>query len=124
MSERKVKGYRDGEQTRRCLELKTYEYDMPFNYPNIEVNRRYFDGCEFHGVEMNPINSIAEDKEHHGADTIVVVEEHPIVRVAVIGSACTPPGYVQVEAEPVESFYKPVDVPGVSAAGAEGEPSE
>lgn len=38
-------------------------------------------------------------------DCIVVDEDEPIVRVAVIGSACTPPGYVAVEAEPCEQFY-------------------
>ncbi len=31
MSERRVKGYPDGEQKRRRLVLETYEYEMPFN---------------------------------------------------------------------------------------------
>jgi len=39
-------------------------------------------------------------------DRIIVAEEQPIVRVAVLGSACTPPGYVMLEAEPVEEFYR------------------
>ena len=116
MSERKVKGYPHAEQRRTKLVLETCEYEMPFNYPNVEVNRRYYAGSEFHGVEMNPINSIAGDDQHHPADTIVVTEEHPIVRVAVIGSACTPPGYVTVEAEPIAPFHHDVDVPGVAAA--------
>ena len=38
-------------------------------------------------------------------DVIIIEEEQPIVRVAVIGSACTPPGYVMLEAEPYEDFY-------------------
>ena len=38
-------------------------------------------------------------------DCIIVQEDQPIVRVAVIGSACTPPGYVMLEAHPCEEFY-------------------
>lgn len=41
-----------------------------------------------------------------GGDRIIIAEEQPIVRVAVIGSACTPPGYVMLEAEPCEEFYR------------------
>lgn len=41
-----------------------------------------------------------------GGDRIIIAEEQPIVRVAVIGSACTPPGYVMLEAEPYEEFYR------------------
>ena len=41
-----------------------------------------------------------------GGDRIIIEEERPIVRVAVIGSACTPPGYVMIEAEPCEEFYR------------------
>lgn len=39
-------------------------------------------------------------------DRIIIEEKHPIMRVAVIGSACTPPGYVMLEAEPYEEFYR------------------
>ena len=39
-------------------------------------------------------------------DCIVVREDKPIVRVVVIGSACTPPGYVQVECEEIESWRR------------------
>ena len=42
----------------------------------------------------------------HAADCIAVSEERPIVRVVVIGSACTPPGYVQVECEELESWRR------------------
>jgi hypothetical protein len=41
----------------------------------------------------------------NSGDCIIIEEEQPIVRVAVIGSACTPPGYVMLEAEPCEEFY-------------------
>ena len=43
-------------------------------------------------------------------DCIVVREEKPIVRVAVIGSACTPPGYVQVECDELESWRRADEV--------------
>lgn len=113
--EKRVAGYPDPPQTRQCLELRTYEYHMPFNYPNIDVALRYMRGREFHGVEMNSVNSIGIDTDHHAPDTITITEDDPIVRVAVIGSACTPPGFVQLEAEPTAEFHKPVDVPGASA---------
>ena len=38
------------------------------------------------------------------ADGIVIRDEDPIVRVAVIGSACTPPGYVTLEGEPIDGW--------------------
>ena len=88
---------------------------MPFNYPNIAVNRRYLRGAEFHGIEMNPVNSIGVDNEHRIPDNITIEEDNPIVRVVVIGSACTPPDWVQCEAFPTEAFHKPVDVPGGAA---------
>ena len=31
----------------------------------------------------------------------------------VIGSACQPPGFIQLEAEPTEEFTRPIDVPAV-----------
>lgn len=114
--DRRVKPYPDPPQTRQRLQLETYEYHMPFNYPNITVDRRYQKGVEFHGVELNPVNSVAIDQEHHPPDTITIIEEHPIIRLAVIGSACVPPGWVQCEAFPTEEFHKPVDVPGTAAA--------
>ena len=113
---KRVKPYPDPPQTRQRLALETYEYHMPFNYPNITVDRRYMCGPEFHGVEMAVVNSITgRDAEHLGPDTITIVETEPIVRVVVIGSACVPPGFVQLEAKPLKEFYKAVDVPGASA---------
>ncbi len=112
---KRVEGYPDPPMTRVRLEMETYEYHMPFNYPNITVDRLYQRGQEWHGVEMNPINSIGADEEHLPPDSITVVEERPIVRVAVIGSACVPPGFIQLEAEPLDEFYKPVDARGTAA---------
>ena len=39
-------------------------------------------------------------------DSITIEEDKPIVRVVVIGGACTPPGFVMLEAEPYEEFYR------------------
>jgi len=109
-TEKLIPGYRDPIKTRKKLMTETYEYEMPFNYSNIEVNRRYYRGAEYHGMEMNPVNSTAQDRYHFSSDTIVIKEDRPIIRVAVIGSACTPPGYVQLEAEACDSFYRPQDI--------------
>ncbi len=269
MNEKRVKGYPfDEVQTRKELKLRTFEYDLPFNYPNVTVWRKKYDGGEFHGVELitqnepisagrltriepgkwmtvrtvftvppevakaqfqivlgsqfareslsitdafagvvpedwyehddipdtvknlisNPnfsgkpeaipgwnkwtvgecsISQVEKDEEglpglklekFHGAlhsdipinpgqrvvftlrvkssdakpkvfsiapnwqdkqgrqlndtggDCIIITEDEPIVRVAVIGSACTPPGYVMLEAEPCEEFYRRDDL--------------
>ena len=104
---RRVEPYPEKLQVRTELKLKTYEYHMPFNYENITVDRKYRGG-EFHGVEMFPIAEAAPPKATSGkpAEAIVLAEESPIVRVVVIGSACTPPGYVTLEAETVEGFRR------------------
>ena len=115
MSEKRVAPYPNPVMKREKMALETYEYHMPFNYANITLNRRYLRGQEFHGVEINPVNSIGADKRHLPPDTIEIVESEPIVRVAVIGSACVPPGFVQLEAEPLSEFYREVDVPGAAA---------
>lgn len=113
---KRVQPYPHELMEREELVFKTYQYKMPFNYPNITVDRRFLtNAMEFHGVEMNPVNSIGQDEEHLPPDSIQIVEDDPIVRVVVIGSACVPPGFVQLEAEPTEDFYSPVDVPDVSA---------
>ena len=70
---------------------------------------------EHHGVEMNPVNSIGVDEEHLQPDTITVEEEEPIISVVVIGSACQPPGFINLEAFPTDEFYKPEDPPGTYA---------
>ena len=54
--QRRVKRYGDGPQTREVLKTETYQYHMPFNYSNITVFRKIYDGDEFHGVELEPIN--------------------------------------------------------------------
>ena len=105
MSEKRVQSYPHPPQKRQRLELDTYEYSMPFNYENITVARRYVRTTEFHGVELNPVNSVGKPpKECLPPDGITIAEEEPIVGVAVIGSACVPPAFVQVEAEVLDDF--------------------
>ena len=87
-------------QTVKAFTTVTYEYWAPFNYPNIRVELGRVDprtGAEFNtdGVEL--------DKPPHGA--ITIVEKEPIVEVTVIGSACVPPGFVLLVAEPLEWKY-------------------
>jgi hypothetical protein len=53
---RKVKGYSDPRQTREKLRLETYQYRMPFNYDNVTVFRKFYEGGEFHGLELEPKN--------------------------------------------------------------------
>lgn len=81
-------------QTREASRIKTYTYWAPFNYPNIEVELGRPDtGCEFNpdGVEL--------DIPPYGA--ITIVEKEPIVAVTVVGSGCSMPSYIILEAEPL-----------------------
>ena len=91
-------------QTRTRLVTETYEYEMPFKYANIRVVRWYMPGREGHGVELGVINAAPrpglQEPVSREADHLEIEEPHPIVRVAVLGSACTPPGYIQVECDP------------------------
>ena len=109
-SGRRVPPYDDPVRPKKELKLKTYEYEMPFNYENI-VLERIWRGGEFHGVEMNPTNTLCTSGDKHiPGDSITITEEEPIVRVEVIGSACTPPGFIMLEAEPVEGWRRPDEV--------------
>lgn len=95
----RVEPYDHGVQTRQKLQIAgTYEYRFPFNYENIEVDRSYYTG-EGHGLELQPV---PETMGGDPADRIVINEEQPVVRVAAIGSACTPAGWIALEADPLE----------------------
>ncbi len=107
-AQKRVPDYPDTVQDVKEYAIRTREYLMPFNYANVTVNRKYYHGTEFHGVEMNPINSmVGSPLEDDHADSIVIKETAPIVGVIVIGSACTPPGYVMIECEPQDGFHRP-----------------
>ncbi len=110
MNGKKVPPYEDEMMGKTILgNLRTYEYRLPFNYENVNVVRR-LKGSEAHGMELNPINSFATDDEHRPSDYIEIIEEEPIIKVEVIGSACNPPGYVQLIAEPLEGFRRKDEV--------------
>jgi hypothetical protein len=99
----RIRGYPgDAPRRKEVLRFKTYEYDVPFNYPNVEV-KRHWHGGEKHGLELFPIKQTDINQQSlMPADSIVIREDEPIVEVAVIGSACTPPGYVTLEADLAE----------------------
>lgn len=79
-----------GTMERRVMRLTTYEYLWPFEYPNITVRSTWWG--EKHGREL----------DLPPAGYITIVEERPIVEVTVIGSACSPPGWIMVEGERTE----------------------
>jgi len=94
-------------QVREAYQPVVYQYWAPFNYPNVrvELGRGEPDGLAtkpYTGAEYNP-DGVELDIPPYGA--ITVEEEEPIVGVTVIGSACIPPGYVILVAEPVTWKY-------------------
>lgn len=106
MNDKKVPPYE--EEIMKRIEIgnyRTYEYRLPFNYENVNVVRRS-KGGETHGMELNSVNSNLPEKEGKHSDYIEIMEKEPIIKVEVIGSACTPPGYVQLIAEPLDGFRR------------------
>ena len=105
-------------QTKTRLVTETYEYDAPFKYENVVVRRQTMMSRESHGVELSMVNVHFPGKEPVDVegDSITITEPHPIVRVAVIGSACTPPGYVQIECDPVPEWRNRYEVESVMPA--------
>lgn len=106
------------QQRRTRLLTQTYEYEAPFKYDNIHIRRHFMRGREAHGVELVEVN-YRVDEHRDGADfagdAITITDSEPMVRVVVIGSACTPPGWVQVECEPAEGFTTPDEFDGALA---------
>lgn len=95
-------------QAREVYQPVVFQYWAPFNYPNIrvELGRGEPDGLAtepYTGAEYNP-DGVELDVPPYGAIT-VEEEAEPIVGVTVIGSACVPPGYVLLMAEPVTWKY-------------------
>jgi hypothetical protein len=79
-----------GAMERRTMRQTTYEYLWPFEYPNFTIRSSWWG--ERHGREL----------DLPPAGYITVVEEQPIVAVTVIGSACSPPGWIMIEGERAE----------------------
>lgn len=110
MEERPVKPFFDPEQN--VIEFTTVgrEYHHPFNYRNI-THHCFANDPANSGLEINPVNAVdSVNKPGVPGDYLELAEKDPIVRVVVIGSACTPPGYVAIEAEPCEGFRRPDEV--------------
>ncbi len=85
-------------QTRVVYSTRGYEYEAPFNYPNVNCELgRFGTGTGAHpdGMEL--------DIPPFGA--ITIEEEEPIIGVTVIGSPCIPPGTILVFGEPLEWKY-------------------
>ena len=104
LSERRITGYPDDPVLEREeLKLRTYQYVVPFNYPNVEVDRVWVGG-EKHGMELFALHSTdgATATTNMPGDGIIIREDDPIVQVVVIGSACTPPGTLLLEAKTIE----------------------
>lgn len=115
MEKRAVHPYLDPVQQPVVYTLETREYHMPFNYRNI-VQKVHMSDPAIAGEELSSVNSVYRKfdggtKDSLPADCLEITEALPIVRVAVIGSACTPPGYVQLEAEPCEGYLRPDEFP-------------
>lgn len=120
MDERRVHPYADPIQKPVTYDLSTREYHMPFNYRNI-AHKVHMSDPAMAGIELSSVNSAYRrmdggTKDDLPADALELTEPNPIVRVVVIGSACTPPGYVQLEAEPCEGFRRPEEIPDVTPA--------
>lgn len=110
MEERAVKPFADPEQ--HVIEYTSIdrEYHYPFNYRNM-AHHCYCNDPAMSGLEMNPINTVdGRTQDAAPGDYLELVEERPIVRLVVIGSACAPPGWVAIEADPLEGFRPPSEI--------------
>ncbi|MFH0964358.1 MAG: hypothetical protein V2A58_10145 [Planctomycetota bacterium] len=116
MEKRAVHPYADGVQEPVVYGLEMREYHHPFNYRNI-VHKAFCSDPAMAGLELNPVNSVdSRTNDSLPADYLELTEKNPIVRLVVIGSACTPPGYIQIEVDPCEGFRRPDELPGVTPA--------
>lgn len=89
MEPRRVPGYPKYEvRQKERLRLETYEYHMPFNYPNVVVWRKQMRGEEFHGVELatrNPASPAARlTRVEPGAWTLMQTSFHVPPRAASV----------------------------------------
>ena len=121
----KRSGKERSRQERKPFTLIHYQYDAPFFYGNfrVELGRPWENATNqsepdlpeeewgimtpelkpgYVGAEFNS-DGVELDVPPYGA--ITFTEEEPIVEVTVIGSACVPPGFVQLYGEPVEWKY-------------------
>jgi hypothetical protein len=73
-----------GQMKTGIIPLKIYEYVSPFDYSNVEIT-----GPPYHADFGTELDS--------ATGAITITEDEPIIRVSVIGSADTPPGYITLE---------------------------
>jgi len=85
-------------QQRVVYSVCHYEYEAPFNYPNVNCEL----GREGTGTRPHP-EGMELDIPPFGA--VTVEEGEPIIGVTVIGSPCIPPGTVLLFGEPIEWKY-------------------
>jgi hypothetical protein len=82
MNTKRVRGYKyDKERQKEELIFKTYEYDLPFNYPNVTVWRKDYDGAEFHGVELITQNASSPKAKLTGVEPGQWIRIRTTVRV-------------------------------------------
>jgi hypothetical protein len=79
-----------GAMQRRVVRPITYEYLFPFEYPNFTIRSTWWG--ETHGREL----------DLPPAGYMTIEEELPIITVTVLGSACSPPGWMLLEGERTE----------------------
>jgi hypothetical protein len=112
-------------QKRKTFDVVYRQYEAPFFYENFRVELgRPWENATNHvapdvpeeqwgimtdalkpgyvGAEFNE-DGVELDIPPYGA--ITFIEAEPIVEVVVIGSACAPPGYIELFGEPVEWTY-------------------
>lgn len=82
-------------QKRLAYSVRHYEYEAPFNYPNVNCEL----GREGTGTGPHP-DGMELDIPPFGA--ITVEEQQPIIAVTVIGSPCIPPATILLFGEPIE----------------------
>ena len=85
-------------QKRIVYSVRHYEYEAPFNYPNVRCEL----GREGTGTGPHP-EGMELDIPPFGA--VTVEEEEAIIGVSVIGSPCIPPGTVLLFGEPLDWKY-------------------
>ena len=85
-------------QTRITYGVRSYEYQAPFHYPNVNCEL----GREGTGTGAHP-EGMELDIPPFGAVTIE--EKEPIIGVTVMGSFCIAPGTILVFGEPLEWKY-------------------
>ena len=109
-ADRRIPGYpHDPVREKRELTLRTVCLSTSFRSTtrtSMSIRAQRWIGGERHGMELFPIKTTdgSTASTQTPSDWIVIHEDEPMVRVAVMGSACTPPGAILLEADPLPGF--------------------